>query len=315
MNNVIVTGGAGYLGSILVPILLDRGYCVTVVDNFQHGVPSLSAVCRDKNLTILNFDARDFNKLSSVLVSAQIVIPLAAVVGAPACDRDMNKAYTTNEIAIQNLISGLDTLDYYPTVIFPNSNSGYGTTSSDVVCSEETPFNPISLYGKTKANAERHVLKYKHGVSLRFATLFGASPRMRLDLLVNDFVYRAVTDKALTLFEGHFRRNYLHVRDAVRAILFVIEHKERMWQQTYNVGDTQANMTKRALCAKIANHIPGFSIHAAAIGKDSDQRDYTVSNAKIEALGWFPKETVDNGIIELIKCYQQPFFSFMNRNA
>lgn len=311
MSKILVTGGGGYLGSVLVPLLISEGYKVTVIDNFRHNVPSLSSICPAQNLTLINSDIRNFGLIQAEVKKADVIIPLAALVGAPLCTQNPTETYDVNYHAIKSLVE----ICTDQIIIFPNSNSGYGTTASDTICTEDTPSNPISLYGKTKQSAEDRVLTHPFGIALRFATLFGASPRMRLDLLVNDFVYRAVHDRSIVLFESHFRRNFLHVRDAANAIIFCLDNVQQMKGQAFNAGNSTANLTKKELCEKIKKHVPKLEIYESTTGKDPDQRDYIVSNAKLEKLGWEPKLSIDNGILELLSCYQQPFYSTQNRNA
>ena len=316
--NILCTGGAGYLGSVLVPLLLQNGHNVTVLDNFRYRQPSLMSWCFHPRLTLINSDVRH-NNFQYLLDQAEVIIPLAALVGAPLCDKDPVTARAVNTYVIESLCSAASRDQ---TILYPMTNSGYGT-GGEAECTEESPLLPVSLYGKSKVEAERAVLAHPRGVSFRFATLFGCSPRMRLDLLVNDFVYRAVRDKSLTLFEGSFRRNYLHVRDAARVFLFALDNvwryrkvdeggssemrnMDQMFSQAYNVGLSAANLTKRELCAKIAEHVPGFIWHEAATGEDLDKRDYVVSNAKIEALGFRPQFSLDDGIRELVKGFSMP---------
>lgn len=307
---VLVTGGGGYLGAVLVPMLLDARHEVTVVDTFAHGVPSLAAYTYRKKLTILRQDARSSQTLSLVL-GHEVIIPLAAIVGAPACDRDPLGAATTNQAAVQDLI---DAVSDEQLVIFPCTNSGYGT-SGEAECTEDSPLTPLSHYAVTKTEAERSVLAHG-GISLRFATLFGCSPRMRLDLMVNDFCYRAVHDRALVLFESHFRRNFLHVQDAAWAFMFALEHTSTMMGRAYNVGDSRANMTKLQLAHEIAVEVPDFIWTNAAHAEDPDKRDYIVSNARIEALGWRPQFTLREGIRELISAFRGMLFEAQQwRNA
>ena len=306
---VLVTGGAGYLGAALVPALLDAGHDVTVLDSFRHGVPSLAACCHHPRFALVRGDAHG-GELKRLVAKADAIIPLAALVGAAACDRDPTAAITTNENAIDALYRAASREQL---ILYPNTNSGYGAGGA-AECTEDTPLQPLSLYGSLKAHAEAIVLEHPHGVSFRFATLFGASPRMRLDLLVNDFVYRAVRDRALTLFEGGFRRNYLHVRDAASAFVFALEaeHYKSMAGYAFNVGLSDANLTKRALCQRIQRHVPDFCWFESPIGEDPDQRDYVVSNARIEATGWRPRHSLDDGITELVKLYQMPFEGYCN---
>lgn len=298
---ILITGGAGYLGSVLTGTLLAAGHEVTVVDNFRHKVPSLLEYCSRRRFEAFNIDVCDGAPFTRVLSRADVVIPLAAIVGAPACDHDPVTATNVNQFAIERLCQ-YQTSDSQ-IIVFPNTNSGYGV-GDDEPCTESTPLNPISHYGQTKVRAEASVLAHNNGVSLRFATLFGCSPRMRLDLLVNDFTYRAVHDRSLTLFEGGARRNYLHVRDAARAFLFALDNLDRMKGRAFNVGDSEANLTKRELCERIRECVPNFVWHEAKVGSDPDKRDYLVSNARIEALGWSRQHTLDDGIAELVTAFR-----------
>lgn len=297
---LLVTGGAGYIGSILVPTLLDDGHEVTVLDNFMYGQSSLLDCCADPKLRIVRGDCRDEATVRSALASQDAVIALAALVGAPICDRDPIAATTTNLDAIR-LLERLRSREQW--VLYPNTNSGYGIGEKDAFCTEESPLRPISLYGRTKVEAEQALLEGGNAISLRLATVFGASPRMRLDLLVNDFVYRAVHDSALVIFQGHFRRNFIHVRDVAGAFRHGIESFERMRGRPYNVGLDEANVTKLELCERIKRHIPGFTYIEAEIGEDPDKRDYVVSNERIKATGFRPRHSLDDGIEELVRAY------------
>lgn len=294
---VLVTGGAGYLGSILVGDLLAYDYDVTVLDLFMHGENSLAHYLYDPKLTVINGDCRDERILGELVKKYDVIIPLAAIVGAPACDRDLNAAHWTNTHAIRLLRYRMSPAQR---LVFPMTNSGYGT-GGEVECDENSPLKPVSFYGRTKVAAEEEVLRHENSVSFRFATLFGASPRMRTDLMVNDFVLRAVRERAITLFEPHFRRNFLHVRDAAAAFIFALQGDMR---GVYNVGDSAANMTKFELCGKIREHVPDCAVLIVENASDPDKRDYIVSNAKIEATGWKPVIPIDQGIAELIKLYQ-----------
>lgn len=293
---ILVTGGAGYLGSTLVPILLERGHEVVVLDNFMWRQNSLAQVCHYEALEIVRGDARDGGLLRRLVPKADAVIPLAALVGAPLCDRDPIGATTTNRDAVQALC---DLLSPTQRLVIPISNSGYGVGEPGKECTEGSPLRPVSLYGRTKVEAEQIAMEHENSVSLRLATLFGMSPRMRLDLLVNDFVHRAVTDRAVVLFESHFKRNYLHVRDAGAAFVMAVEGA--IDPGVYNAGLSEANLSKRELCEVIARHVPGFTFVDAPIGEDPDQRDYSVSNAKLEAAGWRPAYSLDDGVRELVK--------------
>ena len=299
-KKILVTGGAGYLGSVLVPELLKNGYIVTVLDLFIYGQSSLLDCCYDKKLTVIHGDCRDEGTLKEALEGQDIIIPLAAIVGFPACDRDKTAAVSTNLEAIKLL---LKLREPEQQIVFPCTNSGYGIGQGDSYCDETSPIKPISLYGKTKMEAERLILQSGNSVTFRFATLFGASPRMRTDLLVNDFVYRAVNDRSLVIFEGDFVRNYLHVRDAAKAFIFAIEHFKEMQGQTYNCGLSDSNLTKKELCQKIKIFIPNFEHINAEYSTDPDKRNYYVSNKKIDALGFKPEYSLDDGIEELIKAY------------
>ena len=304
--SILVTGGAGYLGSILVPKLLEAGHRVTVFDSFMFNQVSLAHLCADPDFDIVRGDVRDVDALTPLAAKADIVIPLAALVGAPLCARDPDTATAVNRDAIVAL---LKRLSRDQRVIYPTTNSGYGIGEPGKACTEETPLRPISLYGRTKSEAEQAVLDFGSSVAFRLATVFGMSPRMRLDLLVNDFVYRAVTDRAVVLFEAHFIRNYIHIRDVARAFVHAIENFDRMKGEVFNVGlsdtnEAKANLYKAELCERIKLQVPDFYYVEAAIGEDPDKRDYIVSNAKIEGTGYRPQHTIDTGIGELIKGYR-----------
>ncbi len=298
---ILVTGGAGYLGSILVPTLLDDGHKVTVLDNFLFNQNSLGHVCANPNFDLVRGDARNPTLVADHTKGADVIIPLAALVGAPLCNNDQVGATTLNRDAVEMLTNMLS-MDQR--VIMPITNSGYGIGESGKFCTEESPLNPITLYGTTKVEAEAFVLARENGISLRLATVFGMSPRMRLDLLVNDFVYRAVNDRAVVLFESHFKRNYIHVRDVTHAFQHAIANFESMRGEAYNVGLSDANLSKWELCEVIQNHLPNFVFLESPIGEDPDKRDYIVSNEKIEATGYKPAHSLDDGIQELIKGYK-----------
>ena len=300
MSDILVTGGGGYIGSVLVPELLKKGHRVTVLDSFLYRQNSLLECCSYENFEIINGDCRDGDTLKKALEGKEFILPLAAIVGFPACDKDTVAAETVNLGAIETL---LELRDKNQKIIFPCTNSGYGLGQGEEFCTEESPISPISVYGKTKMAAEKAILESGNSLTFRFATLFGASPRMRTDLLVNDFVYRAVFDRSLIVFEGHFMRNFLHVRDAANAFIFAINNFDRMKGQTYNCGLSDANISKIELCEKIKKYIPSFTYMEAPIGVDPDKRNYLVSNAKIESFGFKPQHSLDDGIKELIKVY------------
>lgn len=298
---VLLTGGAGYIGSLLVERLLENQFDVTIVDNFMFKQASLGHVIAHPHLHLINGDIRDTKLMKDLVAKADLIIPLAALVGAPLCKKDPFAAESVN---LQAPIAMFKMASSSQLIIMPTTNSAYGKGESGNHCDESSPLNPISLYAKHKVEVEKDLMSRENSISLRLATVFGISPRMRLDLLVNDFVYRAVNDRFIVLFEAHFRRNYVHVRDVVNAFMFSIENFARMKGQVYNVGLTEANMTKMELCQKIQKHVPSFTIMESAIGQDPDQRDYLVSNAKIEKLGWKTQHSLDLGIAELIKGYQ-----------
>lgn len=297
---ILITGGAGYLGSVMVPELLKLGHEVTVLDTFMFGQNSLCDVCYLDKFNVVKGDARDKALLKSLTKDKDIIIPLAALVGAPLCNRDAIGTTSTNRDAIQTLS---DLLSKEQRVLMPITNSGYGVGKDGIYCTEETPLNPISTYGQTKVDAEKIILQRENSISFRLATVFGMSPRMRLDLLVNDFTYRAVKDGFIVIFEGHFKRNYIHIRDVANAFIHGINNFENMKGEAYNVGLSDANLSKIELCEVIKKHVPNFTIMEAEIGKDPDQRNYIVSNDKIEATGFKPKFSLDMGIKELIKGY------------
>lgn len=300
-EHVLVTGGAGYLGSILTPALLAEGYHVTVLDAFRFGQSTLLECCANANFEIVRGDCRDEKLLREVLRRADYVLPLAAIVGAPACKEDAVAAQTINLDAVKLLLS-LRSPDQR--VIFPCTNSGYGIGEQGAFCTEDSPLRPLTLYGRSKVEAESAVLEAGNSASLRLATVFGVAPRMRLDLLVNDFVHRAVTDRALVIFEGHFKRNYIHIRDVARAFLHVMRNFETMKGRPYNVGLSDANLSKLELCERIRQAIPEFVYMEAPIGEDPDKRDYIVSNERIESTGYKPQYSIEMGICELTKAFR-----------
>lgn len=299
--NVLVTGGAGYIGSVLVPLLLKEGHDVTVLDNFMYQQTSLLDCCHDKKLKIIRGDVRDKKLLSELVPRTDAIFPLACLTGAPLCARDPEAAKAINFDAVKNMA---DLMNIRQMMVFPCTNSGYGIGQADIYCDEETPLRPISVYGRLKVELESMLLNNYNCVTFRFATLFGVSPRMRLDLLVNDFVYRAVTDRCIVLFEPHFKRNYLHVRDGSRAFLHALSSFELLKSRPYNVGLSDANLSKGELCAMIKRHVPDLTVMVSEVGQDPDKRNYIVSNERIEATGFKPKTSLDDGIDELLKAYQ-----------
>ncbi len=299
--NYLITGGAGYIGSALVPMLLAKGHKVTVVDNFMYGQTPLLDVCHHENLEIIRGDVRNHDMIVPLAKKADVILPLACLVGAPLCKQDPVGARTINHDAIKML---LEIKSKDQVMIFPCTNSGYGVGEEGLHCNEKTPMRPVSLYGQLKVDIEKMLLDSGHVATFRFATVFGVAPRMRLDLLVNDFVYRAVNDRFVVLFEAHFKRNYLHVRDAARAFIHGVENFSKMKGEPYNVGLTEANMSKAELCDAIKKHIPNFHILISEVGEDPDKRNYIVSNEKIEATGFRCENSLDMGIRELIRGFQ-----------
>jgi len=313
---ILVTGGAGYIGSILVPELLKQfeikaipealeqtPFEVTVVDSFIYNQSSLLDCCNNKRLKIIRGDVRNFEMMEKLVKDKDIIFPLACIVGAPACDIDEDRAKTTNHSAIMNMIHHMDIKEKDTKIIFPTTNSGYGVGEEGIYCTEETPLRPVSLYGRMKVATEKELLKLDNIITLRLATVFGTSPRPRLDLLVNDFVYRAVNDRSIIVYEPHFKRNYIHIRDVVKAFIHCINNFEEMKGEPYNVGLSDANISKWELCEEIKKQIPDF-FFTEGKGADPDKRNYIVSNEKIEATGFKPDYTLQDGIEELIKGYQ-----------
>ena len=297
---ILVTGGAGYIGAVLVPMLLEHGYEVTVLDNFMYNQNSLLDCCANPRFSVIQGDCRDKDTLRRAVGGADYILPLAAIVGASACEGDKTAATSTNLETIKLLLS-LRSKGHR--IIYPCTNSGYGIGEKDKFCTEETPLRPITLYGRTKVEAEQAILDAGNGISLRLATVFGVSPRMRIDLLVNDFVYRAITDRYLVVFEGYFKRNYIHIRDVAGAFVHVMENFDHMADEPYNVGLSDTNLSKLELCAKIKEQVPGFVYLEAPVGEDPDKRNYIVSNEKIERTGFKPAYSLETGIGELIKGY------------
>ncbi len=298
---ILVTGGAGYLGSVLVPELLHAGHKVTVIDNFMYSQSSLLDCCPNKNFTVVRGDARDKSLLAEHVKSADAIFPLACLTGAPLCAQRPEEAKAINYEAVKLL---LRLRSKQQAIIFPMTNSGYGVGEQGKYCTEETPLRPVSLYGQLKVEIEKILLDLENTLTLRLATVFGMSPRMRLDLLVNDFTYRGVHDGFLVLYQAHFMRNYIHVRDVTRVFVHSINNFKTMRGQTYNVGLSDANLSKWQLCEEIQKYLPDFYFVEAAVGEDPDKRDYLVSNAKIEATGFNPHYAIQDGILELIKGFQ-----------
>ena len=299
-QHILVTGGAGYLGSTIVPDLLAKGYRVTVLDNFMFRQNSLNHACFHPNFSVVKGDVRSKDVIAPLLKSADIVIPLAALVGAPLCNRDPVGAQTVNHDSVLLMLS---LLSKDQQMLMPTTNSAYGSGDKDNFCTEESPLRPISKYAIDKVEVEKKLMEHPNAISFRLATVFGMSARMRIDLLVNDFTYRAVYDRFVVLFESHFKRNYIHVRDVSRVFQHGIENFATMRGQIYNVGLSEANLSKRELCEAIQKHVKDFVFIEAQVGKDPDQRNYIVSNEKLESTGFKPSVSLDDGIAELVKGY------------
>jgi nucleoside-diphosphate-sugar epimerase len=298
---ILVTGGAGYIGSILVPELLKRNHDVIVIDDFRYKQISLLDCCHYESLRIIRGDCRDESLIKRTLREVDVVIPLAALVGAPLCEFNPVGAKTINFDAVKMI---LDLRSKDQRIIFPQTNSGYGIGEKGIYCTEDTPLRPISLYSRLKVEIEKLILDSGNSITLRLATVFGISPRMRLDLLVNDFVLRAMYDKSIVLFEPHFRRNFIHVRDAAKAFIHCLDYFDLMKDRPYNVGLSDANLSKLELCNEIKKQLPDFVVFVSNVGEDPDKRNYIVSNERIEKTGYEPDISLQQGIRELIRGYQ-----------
>lgn len=297
---ILVTGGAGYIGSILTERLLAEGHHVVVADNFMYGQWSLGHLIHNPRLKVIRADVRDLSAMKPWIRECEVIMPLAAIVGAPACKKDPIAAHTIN---LESPLALFKELSAEQWVLMPTTNSAYGTTPAGEITTEKSPLNPLSDYARHKVEVEKALMDRKNSLSFRLATVFGTSPRMRLDLLVNDFTYRAVTDKFLVLFEAHFRRNYVHVQDVASVFMHGLANFEKMRGEIYNVGLSEANLTKRELCEQIQRQAPEFYFTEASMSQDPDKRDYEVSNAKIEATGWKAQVGLEAGIRELIRAY------------
>jgi nucleoside-diphosphate-sugar epimerase len=302
-QRVLVTGGLGYLGSVLCEHLLDAGFHVKALDNLMYGAgqQGLFHLCARSSFDFVKGDVRDEAVMKSAVKDADVIIHLAGIVGASACDRDPHLATTVNLDSVR-LLNRLRSP--HQLVIYPNTNSGYGVTDGASLCTEDTPLKPISLYGRTKVEAEKHLLDSSNVITFRLATVFGMSPRMRLDLLVNHFVYTALTEGYIVIFEKDFKRNYVHVRDVADCMLYAMANASRMTGKPYNLGLDSANLSKEELALKVKHYVPNFYIHFAAIGQDPDKRNYIVSNQRLREAGFEAKRSLDQGIQELLKGYR-----------
>ena len=299
---VLITGAAGYLGSVITETLLNNDYKVIGLDNLSFNQLSLLPHTSNPNFRFVYGDVQDQTLLKSLVDESDIIIPLAAIVGFPACDANPKLAEEINFGQIKNIVDWIKGTD--KKILFPNTNSGYGVGEDGVYCTEESPLNPISIYGKTKVDAEKYILDNTDGICFRLATVFGVSPRMRTDLLVNDFVYKAITDKYIVVFERNFKRNFIHVRDVASVFLFMIQNYETHKGEVFNVGLSDANLSKKELLEKIQTYVKNFAVVYDDYYEDPDKRDYIVSNQKVESTGWYPQVDIDMGIKELIHGYK-----------
>ncbi len=299
---ILITGGAGFIGSVLTQHLLDKGYEVIVLDKLIFNQISLLPHTSNPNFKFIYGDVKNSELLKSLVHESDIIIPLAAIVGFPACDSDPMLAYEINFKQIKNIVDWIKGTN--KKILYPNTNSGYGVGEDGIYCDETSELKPISVYGKTKVDAEQYILNNSDGICFRLATVFGVSPRMRTDLLVNDFTYKAITDKYIVVFERNFKRNYIHIKDVALAFIFMIENYDSYKGQVFNVGLSDANLSKKELLEKIQNYVKDFAVVYDDYYEDPDKRNYIVSNEKIEKTGWFPEYNLDLGIKELIHAYK-----------
>ncbi len=299
---ILITGGAGYLGSVLTGTLLNKGYSVTVLDKLLFNQTSLLQYTSNPKFKFIYGDVRNVTELEKLCKEADAIIPLAAIVGFPACAADPKLAKEINFDQIVNIVRFTNGLD--KKILYPNTNSGYGLGTGQLECTEESPLTPISVYGQTKCDAENFLRNCTDAITFRLATVFGVSPRMRTDLLVNDFVYKAITDKYIVVFEKSFKRNFIHIEDVANAFVFMLENYDKYKREIFNVGLSTANLSKQELLEKIQSHVKDFAVSYNDYYEDPDKRDYIVSNDKIEGTGWKPEWDLDRGIKQLIQGYQ-----------
>ena len=299
---ILITGGAGYLGSVITGKMLDSGHNVIVLDKLLFNQTSLLQYTSNPNFKFIYGDVRNETELERLCNEVDVIIPLAAIVGFPACAQDPKLAKEINFQQIVNIVKF--TNGKGKKILYPNTNSGYGLGTGQLECTEESPLTPISVYGQTKCEAENFLRTSTDAIVFRLATVFGVSPRMRTDLLVNDFVYKAITDKYIVVFEKSFKRNFIHIQDVANVFLFMLENYDEYKGDVFNVGLSNANLSKQELLEKIQTHVKNFAVSYNDYYEDPDKRDYIVSNTKVESTGWSPKWDIDMGINELIMAYQ-----------
>ena len=300
MKKILITGGAGYIGSKLVNKLLDLNYKVTVIDILKFSGKSINHLFNNKNFKFIKGDVRNYKLISKLVKRNEFIIPLAALVGAPLCAKNKREAISTNLESIKLMMKIISKKNK---IIYLTTNSGYGIGKKNKYCDEKSPLNPISLYGRTKVDAEKIIMRFNNSIGFRLATVFGYSYRMRTDLLVNNFVFNSIKHKKLTIYEPHFRRNFIHINDVVDGIVYAIQNFNSLKSNVYNLGLSTANITKYMLAKKIKKQLKYLKIKTIKNRKDPDQRDYYVSNKKIERKGFKAKTSIENGIKELIDVF------------
>ena len=299
---ILITGGAGYLGSVITKKMLEEGHEVVVLDKLIFNQTSLLGYTYTSKFRFVYGDVRNEKLLEKLCNEVDVIIPLAAIVGFPACDADPKLAKEVNFQQIVNIVKF--TNGKGKKILYPNTNSGYGLGLGQTECTEESPLTPISVYGQTKCDAENFLRTSTDAIIFRLATVFGVSTRMRTDLLVNDFTYKAITDKYIVVFEKTFKRNFIHIRDVASVFVFMLKNYDKYKGEVFNIGLSNANLSKQELLEKIQTHVKDFAVSYNDYYEDPDKRDYIVSNEKVESTGWKPEWDLDMGIKELIMAYQ-----------